>query len=99
MNRSEVIAKLKSVEPELRARGAAALYLFGSFARDEASEDSDVDVFIDPGTDEFFGLENFAGAYEAIRKAIPGRAIGFGTRNGLSKYIRPAAEQEAIRVF
>ncbi|MFZ1885122.1 MAG: nucleotidyltransferase domain-containing protein [Rhodoplanes sp.] len=99
MDRAEVIAKLKSVEPDLRAHGVGALYLFGSYARDEAQEDSDIDVFVDPSSQDFYGLENFVGAYEVIRHAVPGRDIGYGTRNGLSKYIRSAVEQEAIQVF
>jgi predicted nucleotidyltransferase len=99
MDRARVIAKLKSVEPELRAHGVGALYLFGSYARNEARENSDVDVFVDPGTQDFFGLEHFVGAYEVIRRAVPGRDIGYGTRNGLSKYIRDAVEREAIQVF
>ncbi len=99
MDRAEVIAKLKSVEPELRAHGVGALYLFGSYARDEARADSDIDVFVDPGSQDFYGLEHFVGAYEVIRRAVPGQDIGYGTRNGLSKYIRHAVEQEAIRVF
>jgi uncharacterized protein len=99
MDRAEVIAKLKSVEPQLRAHGVAALYLFGSYARDEARQDSDVDVFVDPGTHDFYSLSHFVGAYEVIRDAVPGREVGYGTRNGLSKYIRPDVEQEAIRIF
>jgi predicted nucleotidyltransferase len=43
MRRDDVIAKLKETEPELRGFGVAALYLFGSHARGEASPDSDVD--------------------------------------------------------
>jgi predicted nucleotidyltransferase len=99
MDRNEVIAKLKAVEPQLRAHGVAALYLFGSYARDEARQDSDVDVFVDPGTQDFYSLSHFVGAYEVIRHAVSGREIGYGTRDGLSKYIRPAVEEEAIRIF
>jgi uncharacterized protein len=99
MNRAEIVAKLKSIEPQLRAHGVAALYLFGSYARDEAREDSDVDVFVDPGTQQFYALEHFVGAYEIIQSVLPGQDIGYGTRNGLSRYIRPAVEQEAIRIF
>jgi predicted nucleotidyltransferase len=73
--------------------------LFGSYARDEARDDSDIDLFVEPGTADFYALANFTGAFEAIRKAIPGRKIGYGTRNGLSKYIRSAVEREAVRVF
>ena len=39
MDRNEVIAKLKAVEPQLRAHGVAALYLFGSYARDDARKE------------------------------------------------------------
>ena len=99
MDRNEVIAKLKAAEPRLRAHGVAALYLFGSYARDEARKDSDVDVFVDPATQDFYSLNHFVGAYEILRDAVPGREIGYGTRNGLSKYIRPDVEQEAIRIF
>jgi hypothetical protein len=97
MDRNEVIAKLKAAEPRLRAHGVAALYLFGSYARDEARKDSDVDVLVDPATQDFHSLSHFVGAYEILRDAVPGRKIGYGTRNGLSKYIRPDVEQEAIR--
>ncbi len=58
MDRDEVIAKLRAVEPPLRAHGVAALYLFGSYARDEARQDSDVDVFVDPGTRDFYSLNH-----------------------------------------
>ena len=47
MRRSEVIDRLKQAEPAIRELGASALYLFGSYARDEATTDSDIDVFID----------------------------------------------------
>jgi uncharacterized protein len=100
MRRDAIIARLKEAEPILRARGVGALYLFGSHARNDARADSDVDVFVDPASDERFGFLNYMAAYEAIRTAI-GRdiEIGYSTRDGLSRYIRPNVEQEAIRVF
>ncbi|MEX6508032.1 nucleotidyltransferase family protein [Jiella sp. M17.18] len=99
MDRAEVIRRLKACEPELRALGVGALYLFGSYARDEARWDSDIDVFVDPADAEFARFDRFMGAYNAIGDALPGRDIGYGTRAGLSKYIRSAAEREAVRVF
>ncbi len=99
MNRHEVIARLKFVEPALRARGVAALYLFGSHSRDEAGPRSDIDVFVDAAGDGFYDLSNFMGAYGDLREAFPGADIGYSTRDGLSKYVRPAIEQEAVRVF
>ena len=100
MRRDEVIAKLRHTEPALRQFGVAALYLFGSHARDEARGDSDVDVFVDPASDERFGFLQFMDAYETIRKTIGGNVeVGYSTRDGLSPYIRPRVESEAIRIF
>jgi predicted nucleotidyltransferase len=42
MRRDDVITRLKEAEPALRGFGMAALYLFGSHARDEGNPDSDV---------------------------------------------------------
>jgi hypothetical protein len=100
MRRDDIITKLKQAEPALRAKGVGALYLFGSTARNERSRDSDVDVFVDPESDERFGFLQYMAAYETIRKAIGGDVgIGYSTREGLSRYIRVEAEKEAIRVF
>ncbi|MCF4128532.1 nucleotidyltransferase family protein [Methylobacterium sp. SyP6R] len=70
MRRDEVLAGLKSTEPVLRAIGVAALYLFGSHARDEAQEDSDIDAFVDPAPGVAFGFLPVMAAYEAIEAAV-----------------------------
>jgi uncharacterized protein len=100
MRRDEVIAKLKEAEPALRGFGVAALYLFGSHARDEAQAGSDVDVFVDPASDRDFGFLPFMDAYETIQKAFGEHVeIGYSTRTGLSPYILGDVEREAVRIF
>jgi uncharacterized protein len=100
MRRDEVIAKLKQTEPDLKKFGVAALYLFGSYARDEAQPDSDVDVFVDAAADKEFGFLPFMNAYEVLQKTFGDRIeIGYSTRDGLSPYIRTDVEQEAVRIF
>lgn len=44
MRRDDVIQRLRAHEAELRAMGVASLSLFGSVARGDEGEDSDVDV-------------------------------------------------------
>jgi predicted nucleotidyltransferase len=99
MRRAEIIDKLKAVEPRLRAHGVAALYLFGSYARDEAREDSDIDVFVDKTPGRRFGVDEFIGAYAVLQDAIPGAEIGYTTREGIVDCYRPYIEQGAIRIF
>jgi predicted nucleotidyltransferase len=98
MRRDEVIAKLKEAEPAMRARGAAALYLFGSYARDEAQADSDVDVFIDKDKSRKFGFDEFMDIYFLLQERV-GAGLDYGTRDGLHPLLRADIEREAIRVF
>ena len=99
MSRAEVIARLKAVEPQLRAHGVAALYLFGSYAHDEAGEDSDLDVFVDPANEQAFGFNDFADAYLLLEREFAGHEIGYSTRSGLHALYRPEIERTALRVF
>src|SRR5262249_9441434 len=100
MHRDEVIARLRQTEPALRDFGVDALYLFGSHARGEARIDSDIDVFVDPVSNERFGFLQFMEAYEASRKTVGGNVeVGYSTREGLSPYVRANVESEAIRIF
>lgn len=100
MRRDDVIARLKETEPALRAFGIAALYLFGSHARDEAGADSDIDVFVDVLPDTRFGLRPYMGAYRVLEDAFEHQMeIGYSTRDALSPYIRADVERNALRIF
>lgn len=98
MRRNDVVAALKQAEPALRARGVAALYLFGSHARDQARPDSDVDVFIDKDKTRKFGFDEFMDIYFLLQERL-GTGVDYGTREGLHPVLRPQIEREAIRVF
>lgn len=99
MNRSEMINRLKAVEPQLRAHGIAGLYVFGSYARDEAQHDSDLDVFIDKAPGRKFGFDELMGGYFILKDAVPGIEINFGTREGLDQSIKAEVEKHAVRIF
>jgi predicted nucleotidyltransferase len=57
MTRDEIIAKLKDTAPALRAEGVTRLAIFGSRARGDAHDDSDLDVLIDVDSNKFAGLD------------------------------------------
>lgn len=98
MNRDQVIGILKAAEPAIRALGANALYLYGSYARDEARPDSDIDIFIDKDPTRHFGFDEFMDIYFKLQDAL-GTEIGYTTREGLVEFYRPDIERAAIRVF
>ena len=99
MNRAEVIARLKAAEPALRARGVAALYLYGSYARDEARPDSDIDVLVEFDEAADKGLAGYVDPYLYLESEFPDTQIGYSTREGLVSHYRPYIERTAIRVF
>ena len=99
MDRAEVITRLRAVEPELKPLGMSALYRFGSYARDEAGPDSDVDVFVDKAPGEKFGFHEFMAAHEVLqagtaRNRSPIRDAEWPRRNTFG----PDVEREAIRI-
>jgi uncharacterized protein len=97
MNRDEAISCLKRHEAELKRLGVDHLYLFGSTARDEAGEDSDIDLFFDYtkgklGLFELMDVKEYAAS-------ILGRKTDIMTRDSLHKALRKSIEDSAVRVF
>jgi predicted nucleotidyltransferase len=96
-----IIARLKQIEERLRRLGVARLYLYGSYARDEARPDSDIDVLVDFAADDAreHDLEGFFARYHVLEENFPGVEIGYSTRDGLEPLYRPHIEQSAVQVF
>jgi predicted nucleotidyltransferase len=97
LRRSEAIAKLRAHETELRRLGVEHLYLFGSTARDQSREDSDVDLFFDHRRGEL-GLYGLMDVKELAREIL-GRPTDIMTRASLHPVLRQHIEATALRVF
>src|ERR1700739_1880107 len=97
MKRDEAITELKEHEAELRKLGVEPLYLFGSTARGEAGEDSDVDLFFDYERGKLGLFELMDVKEEASR--ILGRKADIMTRDSLHKVLRSRIEASALQVF
>ena len=59
--RERTIAVLRTIEPELRRRGVVGLRLFGSLARGEATQASDVDLLLTPAPGRLLSLLDMSG--------------------------------------
>jgi predicted nucleotidyltransferase len=96
MKRDYAIERLVEILPTAQARyGVRALYVFGSVARDEATDDSDIDILVD-----FEGAPTFLG-YMGLKLYLEdtlGLRVDLATRRALRPRMRPRIEAEALRV-
>src|SRR5271166_3923237 len=97
MQRDEAIARLKQHEAELRRLGVEHLYLFGSTARGDAGENSDVDLFFDYERGKL-GLFELMDLKERASDIL-GRKADIMTRDSLHKVLREGIEASALQVF
>lgn len=96
MTRAELLQLLAQHKPVLAERfGVTALSLFGSFARDTAREDSDVDVLVrfdGPATSKrYFGVQFYL-------EDLLQRPVDLVTEQALRERLRPFVERDAIPV-
>lgn len=97
MDRDEAVAVLKAHEAELKRLGMEHLYLFGSVARGEAREDSDVDLFFDHPLGSL-GLREFMAVMEAPARIL-GRKADVMSRRSIHPRLRERIERSAVQVF
>ena len=97
MTRDEVISLLRRHEPELKRLGVDHLYLFGSTARDEARQDSDVDLFFDH-EEGAIGLFQLLDVKETAARIL-GRKTDIMTCRSLHPRLRLRIESSALQVF
>jgi predicted nucleotidyltransferase len=97
MDRIDALNRLTQHEADLKRLGVVHLYLFGSTARDEAKENSDIDLFFDYKKGEF-GLFELMDV-RAYTDGILGRRADIMTPDSLHKTIRQKVEATDLRVF
>ncbi len=96
MNRDEVLSTLRVHKSALAERfGVTGLALFGSFARDQATEGSDVDILVrfdGPATSKtYFGVQFYI-------EDLLGRRVDLVTDKALRPEFRPFVERESLYV-
>jgi predicted nucleotidyltransferase len=96
LKRDDVIALLKTSKSELEKFKVKSLLIFGSVARDEANDDSDVDLLVE--FEQTVGLLTFA-RLQRYLELILGCKVDLGTPDSLKAYLRESVLQEAVRAF
>ena len=95
MQRDNILALLKKHRQAWEKFGVARLALFGSFARDEASEHSDIDMLVrfaqTPTAKDYFGLQFYL-------EDLLGRPVDLVTEKSLRPELWPFVEKDLIDV-
>ena len=96
MKRDDVLKLLRTHKATLAQRfGVTGLALFGSFARDQAADDSDVDILVQfdgPATsDAYFGVQFYI-------EDLMGHPVDLVTDKALRAVLRPFIEREMVNV-
>lgn len=99
-SRQDVIDRLRAHRGELEQLGAMHVSLFGSVARDEAMDDSDVDVIVDSSDGEALGLFRLSSIKEQLERIL-GRDVDVISRRGLdtTTALKRRVAADLINVF
>lgn len=81
MNKEEILKKLRENKEKIKAFGVKRIGIFGSFARDTATEKSDIDIIVE------FDLEGLTFdkylAFEEFLKNLFSKEVDIITKDGL----------------
>ncbi len=87
----EKIATYFETQPVLKA------YLFGSYVRGEATENSDVDILVDLDYSQPIGLEFIQMRIDL--QVLLSKSVDLVSSRGLSKHIKPYIEAEKKMIY
>ncbi|WP_395650886.1 nucleotidyltransferase family protein [Brevundimonas sp.] len=95
MTRDELLTRLRELKPWLEEQGIVNVRLFGSYARDEAGPDSDVDLLVDLSRP--IGWHFFSVKKEVASRL--GHKVDMCPDDGLNNpHIRRTAMRDAIAI-
>lgn len=94
MDRDQILAVLKEQKRALKAFGVRSLALFGSIARDQAGNGSDIDILVEFSRP--VGLFEFARLKFYIEDLL-GREVDLVTPEAIRKELREDILREAVR--
>lgn len=94
----ETVQILQAYQSELQRRGVAHVAVFGSVAREEAGEDSDIDILVELDPSRPMGLFAYGNLTRYINTLLGGRA-DVVNRKTLKPFLRETITRDAVDAF
>ncbi len=94
----DLLKTLREHQMELRHVGVTHVAIFGSFARGQANEESDVDVMLDIDPQRRMGIYEFVGIGCFLEDVLH-RRVDIVERKAASRKIGAVIEREAVTAF
>lgn len=91
-------ALLRASAQDLSALKVERLALFGSAARGEQREDSDIDLLVDFKPDSGASLLDLFAVGHLVEE-LTGKSVDVATRDGLSPHVRDHVLRDCVRVY
>lgn len=88
LTKQDIFQTIIDNKETIKSFGVTEIGLFGSYARDEQTESSDIDLLIDYNKNEI-NLKNFMSFCFMMDDLFKEIKVEVVTKNGLSKYIGP----------
>jgi len=98
MKRDEALRRLRASQERLNAFPIRHLAVFGSVARDEAREGSDIDILVEFEPGARIGLFEFVRLRRALSEIL-GCTVDLATPDALRQELRTQILQEAIHAI
>jgi hypothetical protein len=98
LDQRAILQILRAHQPELRAAGILHLRLFGSFARGDATPESDIDLIADFDPARRLSLLDMVQLEDRLA-AILGLKVDLAPADTLRDYVRNDADREAVHAF
>jgi hypothetical protein len=90
-------SKLEAIRMYLSTRPVLRAYLFGSYARESADNESDIDILVDLDYSQKIGL-GFIQMQLDLQKILNTK-VDLVSSNGLSNYLKPIIDQEKKLIY
>lgn len=89
--------QIRLIQNYFSGQAVLRAYLFGSHARNQANEESDIDLLVELDYSQIIGW-HFVQMKLDLEKLLQ-QPVDLVSANGISKYIRPIVDKEKIEIY